>query len=149
MNRLAGPTRADRWRFLKGCLSAHAAEAKQPKLAAREILRRTEVQAKVDADRAEDRCVAENRDFGAFAIGEVSGHYLKARAERTTAGLTADELRSLAEGKPANGAYREEAAEEAIEGWRIAHRRAREGGAAPLAVLVRRGERRGRIIYRN
>jgi tRNA A-37 threonylcarbamoyl transferase component Bud32 len=148
MNRLRGVSRTDRWRFLKGYLAAHALEAKQPKLVAREILRRGAIQSEADADRSEERCVSENRDFGPFEFGDVAGYYLKARPEDRASGLTVDEVRTLAEAKTANGSYREEAVEEAIEGWKQANRRSREGGASPVAVLLKRGERRGRIVYR-
>lgn len=148
MNRLPGVSRTDRWRFLKGYLAAHVVESKQPRLAADEILRRGTLQAKVDAERTEDRCVFDNRDFGPFEIGEVAGYYLKDRPDRASVGLKAEDLRALAEANAQNGAYREEAVEDAIEEWKRANRRARDGGAAPVAVLMKRGERRGRIVYR-
>jgi GT2 family glycosyltransferase/tRNA A-37 threonylcarbamoyl transferase component Bud32 len=148
MNRLTDLSRTDRRRFLKGYLAAHVLESRQPKLAATEILRRGARQAEVDADRTEERCVLENRDFAPFEIGDVTGHYLKSRPERARAGLTLDEVRALAEAGPANGAFRVESVEDVIEEWKRANRRQREGGPSPVAVLLKRGERRGRIVYR-
>lgn len=149
MNRIPRLSRTDRFRFLKGYAASDAGDAGRLPEIAREILRRGKEQEEADTERAEDRCTAENRDFGTFEIGGTAGHYLKARAERPAAGLTPDELRGVVEATASNGAFRMEEAEEAVEEWRRANRRAREGGAIPLAVLVKKGERRGRIVYGN
>ncbi len=146
MNRLPRLSRTDRLRFLRGYVGAHREETKRWKAIVAEILRRGGEQEELDSDRAEDRCVAENRDYGAFAIGERVGHYLKARPERAVAGVSPEELQGLVEGK---GAYRAVESEQAIEEWRRANRGAREGGAVPLAVVVRKGARQGRVVYRN
>ncbi len=142
MNRIQKLSKTDRLRFLKGYVAAHAKEAKRLGEIAREIARRGKLQEESDSDRVEDRCVSENRDYAAFEIKDASGHYLKARPERPVAGVTLEELRAFVEGQVG------QAVEDALEEWKRANRRAREGSAPPLAVIIKRGERKGRIIFR-
>jgi GT2 family glycosyltransferase/tRNA A-37 threonylcarbamoyl transferase component Bud32 len=144
MNRVPGLSRTDRLRFLLGYLDADAGERKDWKAAARTLLRIYAEKVEDDVDRAERRCLDENRDFGAFEVGDWRGHYLKKR-EGQAAGLTLDEVRALAAG--AEEPYRIEAAGDAIEAWQKANRKAKEGGPAPLAVLVRRKSSEGKVAF--
>jgi hypothetical protein len=148
MNRLPRLSRWDRLRFLRGYLHAYPDEAGRWKGVAREILRKGGVQAAIDVDRAGRRCVSENRDFGSFEIGESRGHYLKRRHERPRTGLAFDELEAMI-GAPSGDGFRFEEVTHAIEQWKVANRRARQGGPLPVAVIVRQGETRGRIVYPN
>jgi GT2 family glycosyltransferase/tRNA A-37 threonylcarbamoyl transferase component Bud32 len=143
VNRIPSISRTDRLRFLKGYLSAVQAEVKAWKPTAREILRLFAAQVDHDVDRSERRCLDENRDFGAFDLGEWRGHY---RKKRGGAGVTIDEVRTLAEGTPE--AYRFEAAGDAIAEWQKANRRAKEdGGPTPVAVIVKRSSSEGKIAF--
>lgn len=144
MNRIPALSRTNRLRFLRGYLSCSARELSLWKEAAREILRRYVVQIGHDLDRSERRCLDENRDFGAFEAGEWRGHYRKKRSDRP-GGLTLEEARALAEREP--DMFRFEAASDAIDEWRRANRRAREGGPEPAAVLVKRASPEGKIAF--
>jgi GT2 family glycosyltransferase/tRNA A-37 threonylcarbamoyl transferase component Bud32 len=144
MNRILSISKSDRLRFLKGYLVSSASESKSWKETAREILRLYAIQIGHDVDRSERRCLDENRDFGAFDLGEWRGHYLKKRADRP-GGVTLDEIRALADGSPE--AYRFESAGDAIAEWQKANRRAKEGGPTPVAVIVRRSRSEGKIAF--
>jgi hypothetical protein len=113
-------------------------ELKGWKATAREILRLHAAQIDRDLDRSEERCLDENRDFGAFELGEWRGHYRKQK-------VTLDELRAIAEGGPEK--YRLEPVPDAIAAWQQANRKAKEGGPEPLAVIVRRSSSEGRIAF--
>jgi len=147
MNRLPRLSRSDRLRFLKGYLDAHLPERLRLKEVAAEILRLWRRQAASDAARAARRCLRENRDFGPFVIGDVTGHYRKPREENPQAGITLEELRQVASASPGSGSFKIIPVEDALGQWKRANRKAREGGPDPLAVLVRKGERRGSIVY--
>lgn len=144
MNRLPAITRADRLRFLKGYLGSVAAELRAWKDVAKEILRRHASQVNHDVDRSERRCLDENRDFGAFEIGDWRGHYRKRRSERE-GGLTLDEVKALVEKAPET--FRFETAADAIAEWQKANRKASEGGPAPVAVMVKRAGSDGKIAF--
>jgi GT2 family glycosyltransferase/tRNA A-37 threonylcarbamoyl transferase component Bud32 len=144
MNRIPDISRADRLRFLKGYLVSVAEELRDWKEFARKILGLHGIQIAVDLGRSEQRCLLENRDFGAFEAGEWRGHYRKKRSERE-GGLTLDEVRALAEGTP--DGVRFEAAADAIAEWQRANRKASEGGPAPLAVLLKRPSSEGKIAF--
>ena len=143
MNRVPTVSRTDRLRFLRGYLDSVASERKNWKPVAKEILRLYEAQKVHDVDREERRCLDENRDYGAFEAGEWRGHYAKKTEGR--AGLTLEEARALASGP--EGAYRMEAAADAIGEWQKANRRAKEGGPVPVAVLVRRASADGKLAF--
>jgi GT2 family glycosyltransferase/tRNA A-37 threonylcarbamoyl transferase component Bud32 len=144
MNRIESVSKADRLRFLRGYLDSVTAERKAWKGTAREILRLFQLQKDHDLDRVERRCLDENRDFGAFEAGEWRGHYFKKRDDRP-GGLTIEEARAL---PGASGeSYRMEAAADAIGEWQKAHQRAKEGGPAPVAVLLRGSSREGKIAF--
>jgi tRNA A-37 threonylcarbamoyl transferase component Bud32 len=146
MNRLPKLSRTDRLRFLHGYVAAHATEAAQLGRIVADLGRRGLDQRETDLDRVEDRCTAENRDFGAFDLGEASGHYLKVRPERPAEGVTLEEVRTaMGTGSP----FRIQEVEDALEGWRGANRKVSEGGPVPLAVIQKKGERNGRIVFRN
>jgi GT2 family glycosyltransferase/tRNA A-37 threonylcarbamoyl transferase component Bud32 len=142
MNRIPSISRTDRLRFLLGYLDPVQAEREGWKETAKEILRRFERQVEHDIERSERRCLDENRDFGAFDLGEWRGHY---RKKRDGAGLTLDEVRTLAEGSPES--YRFEPAGDAIVEWQKANRRAKEGGPTPVAVIIKRSSSEGRIAF--
>jgi hypothetical protein len=144
MNRLSGISRTDRLRFLKGYLGSVVVEWDMWKQAVKEILERHAAQVAHDLDRSERRCLDENRDFGAFEVGEWRGHYRKKRDDRA-GGLSLDEARALAEASP--DGYRFEPASDAIAEWQKANRRASEGGPAPLAVILKRSSSEGRIAF--
>jgi GT2 family glycosyltransferase/tRNA A-37 threonylcarbamoyl transferase component Bud32 len=144
MNRIPSLSRTDRLRFLKGYLGSVVVESGRWKDIAKEILQRYEAQVRHDVDRSERRCLDENRDFGAFEIGEWRGHYRKKRSDRD-GGLTLDEVRALAEKSP--DSYRFEPASDAIMAWQKANRAASEGGPAPLAVIVKRSSAEGKIAF--
>ena len=148
MNRLEGLSKADRLRFLKGYVAAHAEEAGVLGVIAREIIRLGGIQKGVDAGHAGERCLQENRDFGPFEAGEVGGFYRKPRAGFPEVGVEHDAIVAVARAAAGDGRYRLEAADDAIKAWREANRRAGDGGAAPLAVFRRKGERRGSMVYR-
>jgi Ser/Thr protein kinase RdoA (MazF antagonist) len=142
INRIPSVSRADRLRFLKGYLSASQEESKAWKSTAKELLRLFDAQVDHDVDRSERRCLDENRDFGAFDLGEWRGYY---RKKRDGPGVTLDEVRTLAEGSPE--AFRVEPAGDAIAEWQKANRRAKEGGPTPVAVIVKRSSSEGRIAF--
>lgn len=142
MNRVSSISRTDRLRFLKGYLGAVKSEVEAWPSTAREILRRFATQVDHDVDRSERRCLDENRDFGAFDLGEWRGHY---RKKRGGPGVTLDEVRTLAEGSPES--YRFEPAGDAIVEWQKANRRAKEGGPTPVAVIVKRSSSEGKIAF--
>jgi hypothetical protein len=144
MNRIPDLSRTDRLRFLKGHLGSDARELRDWKAFARKILGLHGVQVAVDLVRSEHRCLAENRDFAAFEVGEWRGHYRRKRSERE-GGLTLDEVRALAEGVPEG--YRFEPAADAIAEWQKANRKASEGGPAPLAVILKRSSSEGKIAF--
>lgn len=145
MNRVPTLSRADRLRFLKGYLESVSEERKNWKRVAREVLTLFQAQIEHDNERSERRCMDENRDFGAFEAGEWRGHYLKKRADRA-GGLSLDEVRALAEGSPPT--FRLEQSADAIVEWQKANRKAKEEGApAPVAVLLKRSSRDGRIAF--
>jgi GT2 family glycosyltransferase/tRNA A-37 threonylcarbamoyl transferase component Bud32 len=138
MNRVPSISKTDRLRFLKGYLGSVASELKAWKETARELLRVYEAKVEQDIDRSERRCLDENRDFGAFEIGEWRGHYRKK--------VTLDEIRAMAEGTPEK--YRLESVPDAITAWKKANRKAKEeGGPEPLAVIVKRSASEGRIAF--
>ncbi|HZE98779.1 MAG TPA: glycosyltransferase [Planctomycetota bacterium] len=144
MNRIPALSRTDRLRFLRGYIDADAAERSDWKPLARTILSMHVEQMEHDVDRSERRCLDENRDFGAFEAGDWRGHYLKKRPDRA-GGLTIDEVKILAGG---NGeAYRIETASDALVEWQKANRRAKEGGPAPVAVLLKRSSSEGKIAF--
>jgi hypothetical protein len=138
MNRIPTLSRTDRLRFLKGYVDSVKAEREDWQPIAREILRRFAAQVEHDLDRSERRCLTENRDYGAFEAGDWRGHF----AKKT---LTLEQAKALANG--AEGAYRWEPAADAIEAWQKANRKAKEGGAAPVAVLLKRGGSDGKIAW--
>jgi len=142
MNRLPKLSRTDRMRFLTGYLAAHSDEGGRLGSIAAEIARRTKLQETADSERVEERCVSENRDYAPFEFGDSTGHYLRVRPERPVVGVTLDELRAMIDGPGG------QPAEDALEEWKRANRRAREGAAPPVAVIVKKGERKGRIIFR-
>jgi GT2 family glycosyltransferase/tRNA A-37 threonylcarbamoyl transferase component Bud32 len=142
MNRVPSISRTDRLRFLKGYLGSVRDEATAWKAIAKEILRLFAAQIDHDVDRSERRCLDENRDFGAFDLGEWRGYY---RKKRDGPGLTLDQVRTLAEGSPET--YRFEPAADAIAEWQKANRRAKEGGPTPVAVIVKRASSEGRIAF--
>jgi hypothetical protein len=142
MNRVPSISRTNRLRFLLGYLDADAVERKNWKAAARELLAIHAEKVDHDLDRAERRCLDENRDYGAFEAGDWRGHYVKKRDDRTW-GLTLDEAKALA----LSEAYRFEAAADAIAAWQQANRKAKEGGPAPVAVLVKRSSADGKIAF--
>jgi len=144
MNRLLGISRTDRLRFLKGYLGSVVVEWSMWKQAAKEILERYAAQVVHDVDRSERRCLDENRDFGAFEVGEWRGHYRKRRNDRE-GGLTLEEARALAE--KASETYRFEPASDAITEWQKANRKAAEGGPAPVAVILKRASPEGKIAF--
>jgi len=145
MNRVPSISKTDRLRFLKGYLDSVAEERRNWKPIARELLAIFREQIEHDNERSERRCMDENRDYGAFEAGDWRGHYLKKRSDRA-GGLTLDEVRTLAEGGP--DTYRLEPAADAIAEWQKANRRAKEEGApAPVAVLLKRSGRDGRIAF--
>jgi GT2 family glycosyltransferase len=144
MNRIPKLSRTDRLRFLKGYLGSVVAESRRWKAAAKEILERHAAQVQHDVDRSERRCLDENRDFGAFEVGEWRGHYRKKRSDRE-GGLSLDELRVLVEKSPDTVRY--EPAADAIAEWQKANRKASEGGPAPLAVIVKRSATEGKIAF--
>ena len=111
---------------------------------AKAILERYAAQVVHDVDRSERRCLDENRDFGAFEVGEWRGHYRKKRGDRD-GGLTLEEVRALAEKNP--DTYRFEPAGDAIAEWKKANRKASEGGPAPVAVILKRASTEGRIAF--
>lgn len=138
MNRIPAVSKTDRLRFLKGYVDSVKVEREDWKPIAKEILRRFGAQIERDLDRSERRCLDENRDYGAFEAGEWRGHY----AKRT---LTIEQAKALANG--GDGACRWEPAADAIGAWQKANRRAKEGGPAPLAVLVKRSSAEGKIAW--
>jgi len=144
MNRIESVSKGDRLRFLRGYLDSVAEERRGWKETAREILRLFRLQKDHDLERVERRCLDENRDFGAFEVGEWRGHYLKKRDDRP-GGLTIEEARSLAGEE--EGPYRMESSADAIGEWQKAHQRAKESGPAPVAVLVRGSSREGKIAF--
>jgi GT2 family glycosyltransferase len=144
MNRIPSISRSDRLRFLKAYLGSAVLELRLWKEAAKDILRRYAAQVEHDVDRSERRCLDENRDFGAFEVGDWRGHYRKKRSDRE-GGLTLDEVRALAEKSP--DTYRFEQAADAIAEWQKANRKASEGGPAPLAVILRRSSAEGKIAF--
>ncbi len=148
MNRLAGPSRTDRLRFLRGYLTAHADEGNRWKEIAREILRLGRLQGEADVVHAADRSVEENRDFAPFEAGELAGVRRKVRSDGQGDGIELEALLELARGGAVAGGYRTVEAADAIAAWREANGRVREGGPLPLAVLRRKGETRGSLVYR-
>jgi GT2 family glycosyltransferase/tRNA A-37 threonylcarbamoyl transferase component Bud32 len=144
MNRVPSISRTDRLRFLKGYLDSVTAEREAWKEAAKELLSLFDAQVEHDVDRSERRCMDENRDFGAFELGEWRGHYLKKRSDRA-GGVTLDDVRALTEGSPE--AFRFETAGDAIEAWQKANRQAKEGGPTPVAVIVKRSSSEGKIAF--
>jgi GT2 family glycosyltransferase len=149
MNRIAGVTRTDRWRFLRGFLQASAEETGRRKEIARGILRRGERQRDADLDRGGDRSVEENRDYGPFEAGEVSGFYRKTRPGWEGIGIDLDAVVGIARAGKAEGVFRLEPVENALARWREANRRAKDDRSMPLAVLQRKGESNGSLLYRN
>jgi hypothetical protein len=147
MNRLPRLSRTDRLRFLKGYLEAYVAERLRWKEVAVAVLRRWRAQVERDAARAERRCVRENRDYAPFDFGDVSGFYRKPREECPETGITLEELRRASGEPPGTGTLRLQEAEDALTEWKRANRKARQGGVDPLAVLIRKGGRRGTIAY--
>jgi tRNA A-37 threonylcarbamoyl transferase component Bud32 len=143
MNRIQRLSRTDRLRFLLGYVAAHAEERARLGSVVAEIARRAKLQEAADSERVEERCVSENRDFAPFEIGDATGHYLRVRPERPVAGVTLEELRAIIDGPGG------QPAEDALEEWKRANRRTREGAAPPLAVILKKGERKGRIIFRS
>ncbi len=148
MNRIGKLSRADRMRFLKGYTDAHAAEAGRLGDLAREILRQGERQKDFDLAHAADRCTGENRDYGPFEAGDVSGFYRKPRPDWPGLGIELDALLGLARSDRIDGPYRLEAVEDALAAWKEANRRAKDESGMPLAVLRRKGETRGSLVYR-
>jgi GT2 family glycosyltransferase/tRNA A-37 threonylcarbamoyl transferase component Bud32 len=144
MNRIPSLSKTDRVRFLKAYLGASSLELQHWKEAARDILRKYMAQVGRDIDRSERRCLDENRDFGAFEVGEWLGHYRKKRSDRE-GGLTLEEVRILAEKSP--DLYRFEPAADAIAEWQKANRKASEGGPTPLAVILKRSSTEGKIAF--
>lgn len=142
MNRVPSLSRSNRLRFLLGYLDADAVERKNWKPVARELLEIYKAKIDDDVDRSERRCLDENRDYGAFEAGEWRGHYLKKRAERP-GGLTLDEAKALS----GSESVRFEPAADAIAQWQQANRKAKEGGPAPLAVLVKKSSGEGKIAF--
>jgi tRNA A-37 threonylcarbamoyl transferase component Bud32 len=148
LNRIGILSRTDRLRFLQGYTDAHAAEAERLGELARQVLRQGERQRESDRDHAGERCLEENRDFGAFEEGDAAGYFRRVRADGKGDGIEPATLRGLAQaGEPKEG-FRLEAAEDAIEAWKQANGRVREGGPIPLAVIRRKGESRGTLVYR-
>jgi hypothetical protein len=148
LNRLRGPSRTDRWRFLKGYADADAPDRRGRNELARRILGWCAHQNAIDADRVLRRCTAENRDFGRFEFESVRGHYLKDRPGRPQAGLTAEGLRALVDGKFADGLYDEVYSEQPLEAWKRANCDAGRTGRVPVAVLIRKDLGEGRVVYR-
>jgi GT2 family glycosyltransferase/tRNA A-37 threonylcarbamoyl transferase component Bud32 len=144
MNRVPSISRTDRLRFLLGYLDGDAAQRKEWKAQARELLAIHAAKVDEDLERSERRCLDENRDYGAFESGEWRGHFLKKRADRA-GGLSLEEVRALAGGGEAG--YRIEPSTDAIGEWKKANRKAKEGGPAPLAVLVKRSSSEGKIAF--
>ncbi len=145
MNRISGPSRADRLRFLKGYVQSCRKDVERFKAIAAGIRRFGDAQELHDNARAGQRCVKENRDFAPFVIGKVRGFYRKCRPGGPVKGLEPDELESLAETTNTN--YRLEPADDPLGEWKRANIRARQGGAVPLAVLIKKGDFGGLIVY--
>jgi tRNA A-37 threonylcarbamoyl transferase component Bud32 len=147
MNRIPGLTRTDRMRFLKGYLEAHVVDRLRRKEIAARVRRLGREQEALDAKRSERRCVRENRDFAAFDFGGVSGFHRKPREEGPEAGITPEELRRAIEAPEGASPFRLQEAGDALAEWKRANRESRGGKAAPLAVFLRKGERRGAVVY--
>lgn len=144
MNRVPAISRTDRLRFLRGYLDASLRETKEWKSIARELLVRYRAKVADDLDRSERRCLDENRDFGAFESGEWRGYYRKKRNGRP-GGVSLEEARTLAVAPPEG--YQFEAAEDAIGAWKTANRKAREGGPAPVAVILKGTSSQGKVAF--
>jgi hypothetical protein len=147
MNRVPELSRTDRLRFLKGYLEAHIVDRLRRKQIAARVRRLWRAQEARDAGRAERRCVSENRDFAAFDFGEVSGYYRRTREDHPEAGITPEDLRRAAEAPEGQAPFRLQESGDAIAEWKRANRESREGKAFPLAVLVRKGGRRGSVVF--
>ena len=103
-----------------------------------------------DSERAGNRCLEDNRDFGSINEPEVRGYYRKVRPERPGTGVEPEELRGYLEGDDSALRYRAEEKEPAIEAWCRANVLAQLGkGPVPLAVVLKRGENAGTILYRS
>ena len=131
IDRIPVLSRADRLRFVKGYVDAHEADRRRLKEIVRELKRRSEAKKASDAGKTERRSVEENGAFGAFAIADLEGHYRKDA-------VSADALPALLE------KGRREEVEDAVAAWQAANRAA---GPRPAAVVRRKGERRGALVY--
>jgi tRNA A-37 threonylcarbamoyl transferase component Bud32 len=147
INRLPRLTRVDRVRFLEGYLHKYPDEQRRIKEIVSSIGRYIGAQSERDSVRLARSCVSENRNFSPFEIGSQCGYYRKRRPEMPEIGLTFEELRRLAEPGEANGSFVLLPAEHAIYEWKAANQRARAGGELPLAVIIRRGEEKGTMVY--
>ncbi len=147
MNRIPRLTRTDRLRFLNGYLHAHVAERLMWKETVAEIARLWARQVAADEARAERRCVRENRDFSRFSAPGWDGYYRKIRPESPVAGVTPEDLLGLAEGRAGSGRFGVREAGDALAEWKRANREALRGGAAPIAVIFKKGRREGIVVY--
>lgn len=141
INRLKGPTRTDRLRFLKGYLKEQ--DERRPWI--RRFLKQVKRQDKMDQARLWRNCIRENRNFGVFSEGEIHGYYRKKREGQE--GLTREEVRVIAQKRGEVSGYRMMRYSNGTHSWREANLQAWAGGAAPQAVLIRKGGCEGVVIY--
>ncbi len=142
MNRIAGLSKTDRLRFLRGYFDAHADDrARKGELVAR-LRRLAAEKAAGDVEKAGERCFEENRDFGVLAVDGWEGWYRKARAEREDPGIASGDL---ARALGSDGPWRAEEVADVEAAWAEAQRRGGEG--RPLAAARRAGAKGGRLIF--
>ncbi len=135
IDRMVEASRTDRWRFLSAYFGGGDLKAR-----ARRLAERTAAQRRRDAARRREACVEENRNYGSFSRGGVSGHY---RKRSDAGGVEAGDLDSLA---GSGGPWRRVPAAKAVAAWREAN--GSPGGERPVAVVVRSRSGAGELVYR-
>lgn len=140
MNRVPGLSKTDRLRFLKGYLDSDARDRARKGEIVATLLRLAAEKSAEDVEKAGERCFEDNRDFAPFALEGWEGWHRRPRPERGDPGVSAEELKAALAG------WRAEEVADLPAAWAEANRKG--GPGRPVAGARRKGEARGRLIFR-
>lgn len=135
MNRIVGPTRAERLRFLRGYLAGDRMRRGKTKNIARQVVLTGRSVAKRDSRRLLRNCVTENRNFGTFVDGQYRGHYRKMREDVGREGFVESDVATAFEHNEKRG-FRKVVSSDAIRVWQEMNLSATMGGEVPYLVAV-------------
>lgn len=148
LNRFPRLSCTDRLRFLHAYLEVCEEGDPEFRRMVASLLRRHRAVTSADESRFLRKCMADNRTFAPFRIGDVRGFYRRRRTDSDLPGMTPEEIDGLARNpsrRPTE--YRTVTVDDAWTEWKRANLRSRHGGEVPLAVFRWKGQRSGLLLY--